>query len=152
MLLSIPHFTIYRCCYTGLPCYCRYFTDTSAYYKTNSSMMAVLGYGYGGFVALHTMRKSVTPCAIAVGPLTDLRNLSKFCHLCVWPAVITSLQNEVFTVFIAYTYQYQSPTLQICSSIQQQFCGRIVCGTTYYRQHCWSCIALNFCWNCRRLC
>lgn len=40
-------------------------------------MIAVMGKGYGGFVALHTLLKGAATCGIAVAPLTDIRNLGE---------------------------------------------------------------------------
>ena len=57
--------------------YCRYMADRAEYYKVNLAKMVVFGYGYGGFIALHSLRKNIVPCAVAIGPITDLRNLGK---------------------------------------------------------------------------
>ncbi|XP_067930800.1 A-type potassium channel modulatory protein DPP6-like [Watersipora subatra] len=46
--------------------------------KIKRSKMAVMGKGYGGFVALHSIQKGIVPCAIAISPVTDLRSLSQF--------------------------------------------------------------------------
>ncbi|KAF6017399.1 hypothetical protein EB796_024295 [Bugula neritina] len=48
------------------------------YFKVNESLIAVMGFGYGGFVALHVAKQSVVSCTVAVAPLTDLNNLDLY--------------------------------------------------------------------------
>lgn len=60
----------------------------------NESRIAVFGQGYGGFVALHTLRKGVVPCGIVISPLTDLANLGEFNDALISAQVLTSTMIE----------------------------------------------------------
>lgn len=46
-------------------------------YRVNDSMVAVIGKGYGGFVALHALQKGAANCGVVVSPISDPTYLSK---------------------------------------------------------------------------
>ena len=46
-------------------------------FAVNESQIAVMGYGYGGFVALHALRREIALCGIAVAPISDLKYLGR---------------------------------------------------------------------------
>ena len=52
-------------------------------FAVNECQIAVIGYGYGGFVALHALRREIAPCGIAVAPISDLKYLGR-CNQGVW--------------------------------------------------------------------
>lgn len=56
----------------------RYFEQKAQFYKIDKNKIALMGKGYGGFVALHALQKTGLRCAVTVAPITDVANLGNY--------------------------------------------------------------------------